>query len=442
MIPAQSTRVAPAPSWFESLLFLALMSGPPKFRARDPLASLEGSIDLVVAVQLTVWALGGLWVLARLYPALLRRGVVHSLNAAQTLGVIFIASLTLSIWHSPGVLLTTFTLGQFAVMLGFVWLFTHRFGTKACLQHLFIGVVVLSLAIVALVFIAPGLVTAETGFVTGVSRLRGDYIADTGSMAAIGLVFCLSNMPPLRGPVFWGALSLFGGLLAASRTRSAYVAFLAFLAIGFIHGKRLRIRKLVPPLAALFVAVLLMDAFSSTVNYMVRERDSIETMSDRVPLWQYVTSAVMRESPITGLGYYAASRVVATEYNHGLGNAHSAFFEVLVGGGILGASLYVAFCASLIWFAVRLLRVASGQPKAVAAVGLLLVALLMGVTSPAALHAGPLGFAFWATTALLPSLLQEAARSRLAGEPLPYGRRSTLRAGTRTRIAVMNRQAE
>ena len=127
------------------------------------------------------------------------------------------------------------------------------------------------------------------------------------------------------------------------------------------------------------------------------------------------------------MGYYAASRVVATEYNHGLGNAHSAFFEVLVGGGILGASLYVAFCVSLIWFAVRLLRVASGQPQAVAAVGLLLVALLMGVTSPAALHAGPLGFAFWATTALLPALLHEAARSRVISEQRLRARNPTLR---------------
>ena len=64
----------------------------------------------------------------------------------------------------------------------------------------------------------------------GETRVRGDYIADTGSVAVIGLVLCLSSMPPLRGPMFWGALSLFGGLLVASRTRSAYVAFLVFLA--------------------------------------------------------------------------------------------------------------------------------------------------------------------------------------------------------------------
>ena len=114
-----------------------------------------------------------------------------------------------------------------------------------------------------------------------------------------------------------------------------------------------------------------MDAFSSTTDYLVRDPGSVETMSDRIPLWQHLTTVVMREAPITGLGYYAASRVVATEYNPGLGNAHSVFFEVLVGGGILGAALYLVLCASLVWFAVRLLWVASGQPSAVAAAGLL-----------------------------------------------------------------------
>jgi O-antigen ligase len=242
--------------------------------------------------------------------------------------------------------------------------------------------------------------------------------------------------------MFWGASSLFGALLVASRTRSAYVALLVFLAIGFVHGKRLRVRKVVLPLAALVLSVFLMDTLSSTVDYLVRERESIESMSDRLPLWQHLTSVVMRESPITGLGYYAASRVVATEYNPVLGNAHSAFFEVLVGGGLLGAALYLVLCASLVRFAVRLLSVASGQPSSVAAAGLLSVALMMGLTTPAALQPGPLGFAFWSLTALLPGLLREAVPARVAGAQRVRARTSSLRAAASGRLAVINRQAE
>ncbi len=406
-----AARAAYAPTWFESVLFLLLMSGPPKFRGRDPFASLEGAIDMVVIVHVAIWLVGGLWVLARVYRAALRRGILPPLNPPQTIGALFIATLTLSLWDSPGFFLTAFTLGQFAVMLGFVWVFTHRFGTTACLRHLFIGVSILAPVIVAAAYIAPGLVTEET-FVAGESRLRGDYIADAGGVAVIGLVCCLSNMPVLRGRVFWAALSVFGVLLATSRTRSAYVAFVAFLAIGFIHGKQLRVRKLILPLVTIALGVVLLDAVSSTTDYLLRERETVENMSDRIPLWQYLTSVVMRDAPITGLGYYAASRIVATDYNPGLGNAHSAFFEVLLGGGLLGATLYVMLCASLVMFAVRLLRVASGEPSAVAAVGLLSTALLMGITSPAALHPGPLGFAFWSLTALFPALLRQSGRAR------------------------------
>ena len=431
VMPSTSTRVADAPNWFDSLLFLVLMSGPPKFRGRDPTASLTGAIDLVVLVHLAVWTCGGLWVLARLYPAVLRRGIVPAVNPAQALGALFIAALTLSAWESPGPLLTAFTLGQFAVMLSFIWVFTHRFGTSACLRHLFIGVSLLAVAIVAALVLSPELVAGDraidTGIVIGQTRVVGNNLTDVGSVAVIGLVFCLSSVPPLRAPVFWGALSLFGGLLVASRTRSAYVALLAFLVIGFTQGRGLRVRQLIVPLVVFAFGVFVMDAMTSTTGFLVRDSESIRTMSDRIPLWQYLTSIVMREAPLTGLGYYAASRVYAPQYNPGLGNAHSVFFEVLVGGGILGAAVYLVLCGSLVWFAVRLLSLASGRPSAVAATGLLSVALLSGVTSPEAIHAGPLGFAFWSTTALLPGLLREANRARTAADQRPHARKSSLR---------------
>ena len=180
---APSTRVAHTPNWFESLLFLALMSGPPKFRERDPFASLAGAIDLVVVMHVAIWTCGGLWVLARLYPAALRRGVVPSVNPAQAIGALFIAALTLSLWESPGILLTAFTLGQFAVMLGFVWVFTHRFGTSACLRHLFIGVSVLALVTVAVLIRRAGTRDLRSRSVSSVSSHV--YVVPTSPTRAV-----------------------------------------------------------------------------------------------------------------------------------------------------------------------------------------------------------------------------------------------------------------
>jgi O-antigen ligase len=373
---------------------------------------------------------------------MVRRGIIPSVNPAQAIAALFIAALTLAVPESPGLLLTAFTVGQFAIMLAFVWLFTHRFGPGQCLRHLFIGVSLLAVVTVALLYLSPELVLSEGTFSFGETRLQGDYIADTASVAAIGFVLILSSVPPLRGAMFLGATCLFGGLLVASRTRNAYVALLVFLVIGFAYGKKLRVRQLALPLAALALTLSLLDSLSSTTDFLVRERESVQTMSDRIPLWQHLTSVVMDKAPITGLGYYAASRVVATEYNSRLGNAHSVFFEVLVGGGILGAALYVVLCATLILFAVRLLWVAGGEPAAVAAVGLFAVALLMGVTTSSGLQPEPLGFAFWLSTALLPELLRESARARAAANGRIDTRSSRVRPGYDRFVAVTDRQGE
>jgi O-antigen ligase len=166
---------------------------------------------------------------------------------------------------------------------------------------------------------------------------------------------------------------------------------------------------LVPLLLVLSIGLVLVDASTKTVDYMVRDTKSIETMSDRIPLWRHLTKTVMREDPLIGFGYYAASRIIAPQYNPRLGTAHSTFFEFLVGGGIVGATLYLFLCASLVWYSARLLAAAGGQPESVTAVGLLLVALVLGVSSSEAAHSGPVGFGFWSMTALLPALLRRAA---------------------------------
>jgi hypothetical protein len=423
-VPARrTTRLHTAsPTWVESLLFVALMSGPPKFTgARDVGASLAGEIDLMVLIHLCVWAGGALWVLARLGSSVLKRGRVPAFNAVQIAAWLLIAALSLSLPESPGVLLTAFTLGQYAVMLLFAWFFVHRFGPSAYLKHLFVGVSVLAAMIAAAAFIAPDLVTIDT-------RLRGDQIADTGAVAALGLVFCLSNVPALSSRTSWGMVSLFGVLLARSQTRAAYVAVVVNLALSYVFGKGLRVRKIVPLLALLSLGLLLFDAFSSVTGYMIRDTETIETMSDRIPLWQFLTSVVMRDAPWTGLGYYAASRIWAPEYNPSLGNAHSVFFEILLGGGVVATTVFLILCALLLWYAVRLLSIAGRQPEVIAAVGLLIVTLLLGIVTSLAVHVGPSGFAFWSSPALLPALWRQYARAPVRDKRRVGVRRFDLRA--------------
>jgi O-antigen ligase len=391
------------------------MSGPPKFRDRDPTASLTGAIDSLVVVQLIVWAIGALWVCARLSPSLLRWRIVPAVNSSQVIGALLIAGLSLSLWHSPGLLLTAFTLGQYTVTLSFAWLFAGRFGRSTYLRHLFAGVCVLTLMLIVAAVLTPDVVFAGTE-----QRFRGERIASAGAVAVMGLVFCLSDAPRLPPVSFGGAFVLFGALLVTSRMRTAYIAMIIYLAIGYAFGRRLRVRTLVPLLLVVSLGFLALDAFTPTANYLVRETNTLESMSDRIPLWEHLTTAVMRDDPLIGLGYVASSRVLAPQYNEALGNAHSVFFEILVGGGLVGAALYLVLCASLLWYAGRLLAAARGQPEAIAAVGLFAVTLVLGITNSEALLAGPISFSFWSMTALLPAMCREAAtRDAMAPRRLP-----------------------
>jgi hypothetical protein len=408
-----------APTRLESLLFLALMSGPPKFRERDITASLSGAIDSTVLIQVAVWAGAGLWVLARVYPSAMKHGMIPRVDSVQVIGMLLVGALSLSLWKSPGLLLTAFMLGQFAVMLSFSWVFTHRFGVRTYLRHLFAGICVLAVVMAVAAFVAPALVFAGS---EGAQRFRGDLIAPTGPVAAIGMVFCLSNIPMLRPYIFWPVLAFFGVMLATSQTRTSFIALLAYVAIGSAFGSGLRVRQLVPVLGALLLGLVLFDVLAPTKNYMVRDTESVETMSDRLPLWNHLTQAVLREEPLIGLGYFAASRVLAPEYNERLGNAHSALFEIVVGGGLLGAGLYIVLCLALLASASRVLHAGSGNPEVLAAVGLLTVALVQGITSSEGLNAGPVGFSFWSTTALLPALWRDLAMRTAphAQERFPY----------------------
>jgi O-antigen ligase len=187
---------------------------------------------------------------------------------------------------------------------------------------------------------------------------------------------------------------------------------LVYLAIGSVFGKRLRVRTLIPVIAIGFTGLVVFDALAPTQEYIVRDTQSLSTLSDRLPLWEHLTKAVMREEPLTGMGYYAATRLLAPQLNWRLGNAHSAFFEFLVGGGLLGAAFYATLCASLIWYAGRLLIIASGRAEAISAVGLLAVTMIAALTSSDAVNAGPVGFTFWSMTAVLPALHAAAAQRR------------------------------
>jgi hypothetical protein len=193
--PASSARGRERPHFFTEILFLLLLSGPPMFRGRSPLASLHGEIDAVVIFQLLVWGLAGIWVLVQLYSYRLNDGLLPQLWLPQKLGLALVLCLCCSAPVSPAPALTVFKIYQMAVSLLFGFLFVKRYGVETCLSRLLRGYSILCVGAVIQVLIVPEATLAPTLSPSGdsVYRITGNLfvpIATVTVFAKIGRASC------------------------------------------------------------------------------------------------------------------------------------------------------------------------------------------------------------------------------------------------------------
>lgn len=390
------------------VLFFLILSGPPKFRLRDPNASLEGTIDWVVLLHLIVWCWAGLWVFcvarehARTVPQ-------TRLSILEKLTLAFIGALGISVFFSAAPAFSAFKVYQLAITVWFITTFLNKYGVSELFENLFLGCGILAVADVIAAVVMPDLVFVESEL--GMMRFRGDLIAQTGIVSLIGLFLLLtikSDLPKIKF-LFW--LSLFGGVLVASLMRTSYLTVLVVLFLAAIRRPAIPVLRKITVLAMASIPLLsgmLLSALDSR-----RQAEDLWTLSDRVGLWAYLIDAVSTRGPLLGLGYFAASRVYAPEYNPGLGTAHSAFIEVLVGGGLLSLSIFLC-----IWFvlAKKVWKLYLSRPDrfGFAYVALFCAALTLNAVG-GELEAEPAGFCFWCLVVGL-SVVGSATSSRLSAE--------------------------
>jgi len=143
-----------------------------------------------------------------------------------------------------------------------------------------------------------------------------------------------------------------------------------------------------------------------------RAMEDVWTLSDRLGLWAYLIDATTSRGPWLGLGYFAASRVYAPEYNPGLGTAHSAFMEVYVGGGLVSLAVFL-----FIWIVLagRVTRLYLSRPDRIgfAIVSLFCAALFLNAIG-GELQADPAGCCFWCVVVSLPYVQLERSRHGLS----------------------------
>jgi hypothetical protein len=390
----QSTQ----PSFLGGLFFFLLFSGPPRFRERDPAASLHGDIDGVVILHLVVWVAAGLWALYQLRFYFKENSLPVGLRLPQRLGLGIVAALGLSTFVSVSPSLTAFKVCQMLILLLFTTVFVERYGVQACLRKIFQASVVLCLAIPVAAIVSPELVYVTTE--TGAQRLRGDYIAGTEVVSFFCLVLLIAGVQKIPKIVYGPLLVLSCGLLAVSLSRTA---FLVLLVASILVLLRRPNSKPFRRFALVCVVAVSMFFVTDLVSDLDRYRDSrsIFTLSDRVGLWTYLSHVTLQTSPLLGLGYYAASRVYGPQYNSQLGAAHSMFVETFVGGGFLAFTLLMILCSLMCVYAVRVFR--QGSVLSFTVTILFVATMMFGFIGPN-LDSGSVATIFWSLAAIFPPL--------------------------------------
>ena len=392
------------------MLLLLITSGPPRLRLRDPEASLHGEIDWAVVLAIAVWVLTGLWVLLQIGKRFYARRPVLRMRLPQILGLALILSLALSTFVSAAPALTAFKVYQILVSMLFTQFFVERFGARASLNGILWGNALLCFAIAICAFLAPDMVWAPSDFDPSPTRLAGTLIAPTGVVSLLAIILLLTSTRNVWKPLALGSLALFLGLLALSLMRTAYIAAFAFFSLVLLKGSNVRpLKRLAYSLGGLLVTLYAGGWFPGLSQY--RDPQSISTLSDRTGLWHYLTKITLSQSPWFGLGYYSASRTYGLEYNPGLGTAHSVFFEVLSGGGVISLALLLTLCFTLCTYATRILL--AGKDRLTLAVSSLFIASLLFASMVGEIDSGPVAISFWCSSAILSRLY----KSLLKKEP-------------------------
>jgi O-antigen ligase/polysaccharide polymerase Wzy-like membrane protein len=391
-IPGNMLRLGRSSLTYRILFFL-LLSGPPRFRLRDPTDSLDSSLDWVVLLQVIVWGIAGcLLFLDTSYEAKAKTAD-QSRSSLQILTFILIGLLGLSVFFSDAPEFSAFKVYQLGVTVLFIMRFTDRFGIAETLNNLFLGCGILTIADIAAAFLMPELVFFQSEL--GSPRFRGDLIAQTGCVSVIGLILLLtikSDLPRIKF-IFWAVT--FGGVLVFSLMRTSYLILLIFLLLAVIRRPAIPVLRKIATLT-LFAVPFVAESLITALN-AERKVEDILTVSGRLGLWSHLIETTVNQGPWFGLGYVAASRIFGPEFNADLGTAHSAFIEIYIGGGLLSLVVFLSIWAVLAW---KILKLYLSRPGKIgfAIVGLFCAAFFLnGIGGE--LQADPAGFCLWCVVA-------------------------------------------
>jgi O-antigen ligase len=330
---------------------LILIAGT-RFRVRDPLAAVTGSIDRAVLVELALYGLVAVIALA----ILIRRGALRTrLGVFERLLCAYVLVCLISAVWSLAPALTIVKSLQLVVLLALAIGAVRVVGPAATARSVMIAVVFYVLACTALVYVLPDLHARPAD-----GRFTWFWMHPIGAGTCAGLATAITLAAGLYSPRGWRERLLglplwlyplpLAAILVAAGSRGPLIACACAAGALFLKRLPVRIAVLTASAAILLMILFLASAESlygllveaqATDNVIVRKlfraqtADQVFGLSGRIELWQGVAPFLFSR-PFTGYGYQG-SRSILLETESWAGGAHNAYLQTLVDLGLLGA---------------------------------------------------------------------------------------------------------
>jgi len=358
---------------------------------------LAGELDVELYIQILVWTVIGTSALWKFWEARKELHFTRSHKAAMFL----LACLAISTAFSPNWKLTAFKVFQVCVLFAFTMLFVQRWGIRTTLDRIFWASIALLLLVTFTWLVSSTLMSDWSE--TDALRLRGGPIANVAALSTFAIVHVLS-----RGRRWWSFPMLCGlfAQLFFSLTRIAWGATAIVFAMAVVIRPKIGGMRYVW-IACIFVVIfaLFFNPLAAIDKY--RPSEDAGTLTGRIPLWTFLISSTLEESPWFGIGFVSGARAVMQDIEPMLGGGHSQFVDVLVGSGVIGALAFLVLMVMNLIVATKLLKHAK-RALAFEVLGLYAASFIMGLVGNE-IDSTAAGFVFWTMISLLPYSLSIAS---------------------------------
>jgi oligosaccharide repeat unit polymerase len=227
----------------------------------------------------------------------------------------------------------------------------HRFSNRDFLMFCFLTGIV-----VGVMSLASEIATGT--FIPWDSEWRLYGIMHTNALGAMMAIFVLAGIALRRSSEShrgWYLLwILFGlALLIMTKSRTSMIGFVAALWVWFVFSSTDRRRLFalcLLTLALLVPAALLLfgeeiGGFAKQTVLMGREGNSPETLTGRIPLWNFLISNYLEERPLFGFGFqgfWSPEHIIRVSASQDwlIMHAHSGYLNLLLDLGYVGVGLF------------------------------------------------------------------------------------------------------